>query len=66
MTKKELCMMCDEYSFIDKCEHEDKCKLLALLKENEELKKNLADLRLRMSYMHDPNSIGDSHEMGSW
>lgn len=37
-----------------------------LYEEIEELKKENARLRLEMSYMKNPNAIGDSHEMGSW
>lgn len=36
----------------------------ALMRENEELKKQVSELRLKMSYMVDPNAIGDKHEMG--
>lgn len=71
MTNKELCQMCTEYSSDTRCENEDNCKLLNILRENEKLKKENRSLRqknseseLRMSYMYDPNCIGDRHEMG--
>jgi hypothetical protein len=35
-----------------------------LMHENEVLKKQVSDLKLKMSYMVDPNAIGDKHEMG--
>lgn len=34
--------------------------------ENERLKDKNAKLRLEMSYMKSPNTIGDIHEMGAW
>ena len=35
-----------------------------LMHENEVLRKQVSDLKLKMSYMVDPNAIGDKHEMG--
>lgn len=73
LTKKQLCLMCDEYSFTHDCDHKENCKLLAILDENSKLKeenkklKNIIDeLRLEMSYMINPNTLGYKHEMGSW
>lgn len=73
MTKKELCNMCNDYSTDIKCDNEEDCRLLNLLKENEalktennSLKKQITDLKIRMSYMKDPNAIGDRCEMGCW
>ena len=34
--------------------------------ENKALKEEVKKLRLEMSYMHNPNTIGDRHEMGCW
>ena len=43
---------------------------LALLREKdaeiERLKDENSELRLKMSYMKEPNTIGDIHEMGAW
>lgn len=71
MKQIELCEMCTEYSKDAKCENKAGCKLLNILKENEKLKKEnrslkaeIADLRLNMSYMINPNAIGDRCEMG--
>lgn len=66
MTRKELCNMCMDYAKGAKCDNQDKCKLLAVIKENKALKKEIADLKLKMSYMVNPNAIGDCHEMGCW
>ena len=72
MTKEELCKMCAEHSIDEDCECADKCKLLQLLNENYNLKaKNnilenqIRALKLEMSYMKFPNTLGDRHEMGS-
>lgn len=37
-----------------------------LMAEVESLKEALKDLKIQMSYMVNPNSIGDRHEMGCW
>lgn len=73
MTKKELCNMCNEYSTDTKCEMESDCKLLKIVEENKslkdeckQLKKQISDFKIQMSYMTDPNAIGDRHEMGCW
>lgn len=72
MTEKELCKMCNDYSDDCECENKESCKLLSIVidnkmlsKENRELKKQIQDLKLKMSYMIDPNCIGDRNgEMG--
>ena len=66
MSDTELCKMCTEYSNETKCDNKENCKLLAIVRENRELKKENADLRLKISYMVNPNAIGDRHEMGCW
>lgn len=71
MTEHELCNMCTEYSADVKCENRDACKLLNIIKENQALKKENKDLkraneelRLNMSYMINPNTIGYRNDMG--
>ena len=71
MTEKELCLMCESYSEDTKCEQRDNCKLMAVLKENMELKKKVSQLKhqldeseLKRSYMVNPSAIGDRHDMG--
>ena len=65
MTETELCEMCNDYCSDHLCEHMDKCKLLKIIKENNELKKEIKELKLEMSYMISPNAIGDRYgEMG--
>ena len=71
MTEKELCNMCTEYSQDVKCENKSTCKLLnvvrenkRLIEENKKLKKEVYKLRVKASYMTDPNAIGDRKEMG--
>lgn len=64
--------MCEEYNAEAKCDHEEKCKIISVLKENNklkkenrELKRQIADLKNEMSYMINPNAIGDRNgEMG--
>jgi hypothetical protein len=34
--------------------------------ENERLEAKIKELKHEMSYMRNPNSIGDVHEMGAW
>ncbi|MBR6538089.1 MAG: hypothetical protein IKT67_12910 [Lachnospiraceae bacterium] len=70
---KEICKMCDNYCTDAECENERDCKIAKLVDENRTLKaenkrvrKELSDLRLQMSYIHNPNTIGDRHEMGAW
>jgi len=73
MTEKELCSMCNEYSYKHRCELKPTCKLMGILKQNKELRKKVRELKreneeLREEnyYMVDPNCIGDRHEMGCW
>lgn len=63
--------MCQEYDIEHKCEMENSCKLISVLKENKELKrqvrslkKELSDTKLKMSYMVNPNAVGDRNDMG--
>ena len=63
--------MCQEYYIEHKCEMENSCKLISVLKENKELKKKvnslrkeLSDTKLKMSYMINPNAIGNRNDMG--
>lgn len=71
MNKTDICQMCDNYSAHTKCESEDDCKIMKIMNENaalkkqvKELTKELADAKLNMSYMIDPNAIGDRNDMG--
>lgn len=71
----EPCKICEEYIKGVICD-KDKCHVAkmkaeneALKKmkaENEDLKKEISRLRLEMSHMKSPNTIGDRHEMGAW
>jgi hypothetical protein len=63
--------MCQEYDIEHKCEMENSCKLISVLKENKELKKKvnylrkeLSDTKLKISYMINPNTIGNRNDMG--
>ena len=64
ITKKEVCEMCTKHSENVKCENKDTCKLLNLIDENKELKKENSELRCKMSYMINPNAIGNRNDMG--
>lgn len=71
MRKKEICQMCDNYSVRTRCDNRKDCKIMKIVDENatlkkqvEELKKELAEVKLNMSYMIDPNAIGDRNDMG--
>ena len=59
------CKVCEEYINGAICDN-DKCPVAKMKAENEALKKEISRLRLEMSYMKSPNTIGDSHEMGAW
>ena len=59
----EPCSICENYINYTICD-QDKCPVKKMKEENERLKKELSDLRWRMSYMVDPCAIGDRHEMG--
>ena len=61
MTEKEVCLMCENYSEDTKCDQHDRCKLMAVLKENRALKKKVSQLKrqldeseLKRSYMVNP------------
>ena len=63
--------MCQEYDVELKCEIERDCKLISVLEENKKLKKQvnslkkeLSDTKLKMSYMINPNVIGNRNDMG--
>lgn len=60
----EICEMCEEYMADEECEIKETCKINALVKENERLKKEVQSLKCDMSYMINPLAIGDRHEMG--
>lgn len=71
MSKTEICQMCDNYSVRNKCDQKKDCKIMKIMDENaalkkqvKELKKELAEAKLNMSYMIDPNAIGDRNDMG--
>ena len=63
--------MCQEYDVEHKCEIEQNCKLISVLEENKKLKKEinslkkeLSDTELKISYMINPNVIGNRNDMG--
>lgn len=71
MNKIDICKMCQEYDVEHKCEIEKDCKLISVLEENKKLKKDinslkkeLSDAELKMSYMINPNAIGNRNDMG--
>lgn len=64
MNKIDICKMCQEYDVEHKCEIEKDCKLISVLEENKKLKKELSDTELKMSYMINPNAIGNRNDMG--
>lgn len=64
MTERKLCNMCTEYAKGIRCENKDTCALLKIIKENKALKRENAELRQKMSYMIDPNAIGNRNDMG--
>lgn len=73
MTKKEICEMCEEYNAEVKCDHEEKCKIISVLKENNklkkenrELKKQIAELKIEKSYMINSNALGDRNNQMGW
>lgn len=66
-----VCKFCESYIAYKKCDSKDVCELkkietenLKLKEENKRLKSQIIDLRLNMSYMINPNAIGNRHEMG--
>ena len=71
MKKVEICQMCDNYSVYEKCDHQNDCKIMKVMDENLELKKQIKELnktlddaKLKMSYMNDPCIIGEKNDMG--
>lgn len=71
MNKTEICQMCDNYSIDRRCDHSKDCKIMKVMDENaalkkqvKELMKELADAKLKMSYMVNPNAIGNRNDMG--
>lgn len=71
MKKTDICRICDNFDVGRKCDNEDKCILIAMQKENTELKKQvaelkkeLADTKRKMSYMVNPDAIGSRNDMG--
>lgn len=71
MSKTEICQMCDNYSVRNKCNQKKECKIMKMIDENaalkkqvRELKKELADAKLNMSYMVNLNAIGNRNDMG--
>lgn len=73
MNRTEICLMCNNYSVDTKCDHSKDCKIMNVMIENatlkkqvKELKKELENLKLKMSYMIDPNAIGNRNDMGCW
>ena len=70
MRKTDVCKMCDNYSTRNNCEYRKDCKLMKIIDENKVLKKQVKDMRkelddakLKMSYMINPNAIR-RNEMG--
>ena len=71
MNKTEMCQMCDNYSVNMKCDYREDCKIMKVMDENtalkkqvKELRKELSDAKLKMSYMVNPNAIGNRNDMG--
>lgn len=71
MSKTEICQMCDNYSVRTRCDNRKDCKIMKMIDENvalkkqvRELKKELADAKLKMSYMVNPCAIGNRNDMG--
>lgn len=63
MSKKEVCLMCEAYMSDTKCDN-DECPVAKVFAENKRLKERISTLTGQMSYMSDPLTIGDRHEMG--
>lgn len=71
MKKTDICELCTEYSTNNQCDNESDCRMVALWNENNalknkvsDLKKELDDAKLKMSYMVNPNAIGNRNDMG--
>ena len=70
-TMNEVCEMCAEYDEQRECWNKVDCRLIALLRENISLRKTLGNTmaelqktKEKMSWMIDPNVIGDQNDMG--
>lgn len=61
----EPCEICEMYIKGERCEH-TYCPVAKMKAENKRLKEENQKLRIEMSYMSKPGTIGDSHEMGCW
>lgn len=70
MNKTEICQMCDNYCVDARCDHSKDCKITAVIentalkKQVKELRKELAEAKLKMSYRVNPNAIGNRNDMG--
>lgn len=49
MDKTNLCRICDNYIIDQKCDIEDKCILMSIQKENIELKKQVVELKKKLT-----------------
>lgn len=65
MKEKEICKLCDNYDVDTKCDFKDKCNLIALVRENKNLKaelktvkKELAELKTIRSWELSPDRMG--------
>lgn len=70
-TMKDICRMCTEYDEQRECEAKANCPLMEIYLENGALRrwlattrKELEDTKLKMSYMINPNAIGERNDMG--
>lgn len=61
---KKICENCTEYMKGVKCECEKDCVLMKLVRENEVLKQENTELKIKISYMNDPCVIGERNDMG--
>ena len=58
------CIICENFMTWVECDL-DNCPVALYKKEMESLRREVERLRREMSYMSNPNEIGDRHEMGS-
>ena len=68
---KDICRMCTEYDEQRECWAKADCQLIGIFRENAALKRELAAMKkklaaaeLKMSYMINPNAIGERNDMG--
>lgn len=73
LSEQELCKMCIDYSVDCMCEKKESCRLLSIVrdnkrlsKENKEVQNKIKDLKLEMSYMANPNWLGDRNGQMGW